>query len=61
MFSLIVLLWLLLAGISTAGFVTNVVWLFQHFASAITLETLVSIAGVIVPPLGIMHGIYTWF
>lgn len=57
----VVLAAILLGIVSIAGYVTNAMWVFKHLSAGITLETLVSLAGIVLVPLGTLHGIYTWF
>jgi hypothetical protein len=59
--TILILLWLALALLSGAGYVSNIVWIFHHFSAAFSIETLVALVGVLAAPLGIMHGIWTWF
>ena len=44
-----------------AGYITNIIYLFNIGQLTLTGETLLSIIGVFIPPLGALHGIYTWF
>lgn len=43
------------------GYISNIVWLMKQEVIALSGEVIVSIIGIILPPLGIIHGIYTWF
>lgn len=57
---------LLLVGLSfiltlLIGYITNILYIFNLGHLTITGETLLSIIGVFIPPLGALHGIYTWF
>ena len=44
-----------------AGYITNILYIFNLGQVTLTGETLLSIIGVFLPPLGALHGIYTWF
>ena len=44
-----------------AGYITNSIYIFNLGQLTLTGETLLSILGVFIPPLGALHGIYTWF
>lgn len=44
-----------------AGYITNIIYIFNLGQLTLTGETLLSIIGVFIPPLGALHGIYTWF
>lgn len=44
-----------------AGYITNIIYIFNLGQLTLTGETILSIIGVFVPPLGVLHGIYTWF
>ncbi|MBY4725727.1 MULTISPECIES: hypothetical protein [Burkholderia] len=57
----VILIGLLMAILGISGYVTNVIWAFKHMSAGITLETLVAFVGLLVAPLGILHGVYTWF
>ena len=57
---------LILVGLSfvvtlLAGYITNIIYLFNLGQLTLTGETILSIIGVFIPPLGALHGIYTWF
>ena len=57
---------LILVGLSfvltlLAGYITNIIYLFNMGQLTLTGETILSIIGVFIPPLGALHGIYTWF
>lgn len=57
---------LLLVGLSfiltlLIGYITNILYIFNLGHLTLTGETLLSIIGVFIPPLGALHGIYTWF
>ena len=43
------------------GYITNIIYIFNLGQLTLTGETLLSIIGVFIPPLGALHGIYTWF
>lgn len=57
----VVVLGLLLLLMAISGYVTNAAWAFKHMADGFTVETVVALVGLLMVPLGIMHGIYTWF
>ena len=44
-----------------AGYITNILYLFNLGQLTLTGETILSIISVFIPPLGALHGIYTWF
>ncbi len=57
---------LMLLGLSfvltlLAGYITNIIYIFNLGQLTLTGEILLSIIGVFIPPLGALHGIYTWF
>jgi hypothetical protein len=52
---------LLLAIVSVAGWITNVVYAFNHFSAALSVEVVVSFVGILAAPLGVLHGIFVWF
>ena len=57
---------LILVGLSfvvtlLAGYITNIIYIVNLGQLTLTGETLLSIIGVFIPPLGALHGIYTWF
>jgi len=43
------------------GYITNIIYLIKAESLIATNEALVATIGVFLPPLGIIHGIYTWF
>ena len=43
------------------GYITNIIYLIKAESFIATNEALVATVGVFIPPLGIIHGIYTWF
>lgn len=49
--------WLTLIG----GYITNIIYLIKAESFIATNEALVATIGVFLPPLGSIHGIYTWF
>ena len=49
--------WIALIG----GYITNIIYLIKVESFVVTNEALLATIGVFVPPLGIIHGIYTWF
>ena len=57
---------LILVGLSfvltlLAGYITNILYIFSLGQLTLTGETILSIIGVFIPPLGVLHGIYIWF
>ena len=57
---------LVLVGLSfiltlLAGYITNIIYIFNLGQLTLTGETILSIIGVFILPLGALHGIYTWF
>ena len=50
---------LMLSGL--VGYITNILYIFNLGQVTLTGETILSIIGVFIPPLGALHGIYTWF
>ena len=56
---------LILVGLSfiltlLIGYITNILYIFNLGQLTLTGETILSIIGVFIPPLGALHGIYTW-
>ena len=49
--------WIALIG----GYITNIIYLIKAESFIATNEAILATIGVFVPPLGIIHGIYTWF
>ena len=49
--------WVALIG----GYITNIIYLIKAESFIATNEALLATIGVFIPPLGIIHGIYTWF
>ena len=49
--------WIALIG----GYITNIIYLIKVESFIATNEAILATIGVFVPPLGIIHGIYTWF
>jgi hypothetical protein len=43
------------------GYISNIVWIIKQDVITMSGEMIISIIGVIIPPIGIIHGIYTWF
>ncbi|MEQ0775917.1 hypothetical protein ABLT15_26785 [Paraburkholderia tropica] len=52
---------LLLCALCAAGWITNIVYVFHHFGAALSLEVVSAFVGVVLAPLGVLHGIYLWF
>lgn len=57
----IILFWCSFVLTLLAGYITNIIYIFNLGQLTLTGETLLSILGVFIPPLGALHGIYTWF
>jgi hypothetical protein len=55
-----ILVWVAIALINLAAYITNAYWVLKNFGSAITLETVLAAVGIIAAPLGILHGFYVW-
>ena len=49
--------WIALIG----GYITNIIYLIKAESFIATNEAILATIGVFIPPLGIIHGIYTWF
>lgn len=43
------------------GYISNIIFIFKLESFTATGETILATIGVFLPPLGIIHGIYTWF
>ena len=43
------------------GYITNIIYLIKAESFIATNEAILATIGVFIPPLGIIHGIYTWF
>lgn len=43
------------------GYISNILFIFKLESFTATGETILAIIGVFLPPIGIIHGIYTWF
>jgi hypothetical protein len=51
------------AGAAAGGIVawlSNLFWLFQNLGEGLTVQSALSLMGVLLWPLGILHGVYTW-
>ena len=57
----ILLFWISVVLTLITGYITNILYIFNLGQVTLTGETILSILGVFIPPLGIIHGIYTWF
>ena len=57
----ILLFWISVVLTLITGYITNIIYIFNLGQLNPTGETILSIIGVFIPPLGIIHGIYTWF
>jgi hypothetical protein len=56
-----VLLGVSLVATIVVGYISNIVWLIKQDVLVANGEVIISILGIILTPLGIIHGIYTWF
>jgi len=43
------------------GYISNILYIFKLETFTATGETILATIGVFLPPIGIIHGIYTWF
>ena len=43
------------------GYISNILYIFKLESFTITGEIILATIGVFLPPIGIIHGIYTWF
>ena len=43
------------------GYISNIIFIFKLESFTATGETILATIGVFLPPIGIIHGIYTWF
>jgi hypothetical protein len=58
----LILLYMVAAFAAGAGYITNIVWLFNHAASSsATVELVLALLGIFAAPLGALHGFYLWF
>lgn len=57
----ILLFWISVALTLIIGYITNILYIFNLGQLTLNGETFLSIIGVFIPPLGALHGIYTWF
>ena len=57
--TLVTLLFLWIVGF--VGYISNIIFIFKLESFTATGETILATIGVFLPPLGIIHGIYTWF
>ena len=57
----ILLFWISVVLTLITGYITNILYIFNLGQVTLTGEIILSILGVFIPPLGIIHGIYTWF
>ena len=57
--TLVTLLFLWIVGF--VGYISNIIFIFKLESFTATGETILAIIGVFLPPIGIIHGIYTWF
>ena len=56
------ILMLISAFIATfAGWITNILYVFRNIDGALTGHFILACVGVIVVPLGALHGIWLWF
>ena len=52
---------LILWVVGFVGYISNILYIFRLESFTATGETILATIGVFLPPLGIIHGIYTWF
>ena len=57
----LILFWLSVVLALITGYITNIIYIFNIGQLTLAGETILSIIGVFIPPLGALHGIYTWF
>lgn len=57
--TLVTLLFLWIVGF--VGYISNIIFIFKLESFTATGETILATIGVFLPPIGIIHGIYTWF
>lgn len=57
----LILFWLSFVLTLLIGYITNIIYIFNLGQLTLTGETILSILGVFIPPLGALHGIYIWF
>ena len=57
--TLVTLLFLWVVGF--VGYISNIIFIFKLESFTATGETILATIGVFLPPIGIIHGIYTWF
>jgi hypothetical protein len=57
---LLLLLYIAVPVLGTLGYIANAVWIFHHFAGALSTEMLVALVGLFTP-LGPLHGLYVLF
>ena len=43
------------------GYISNILYIFKLETFTATGEIILATIGVFLPPIGIIHGIYTWF
>lgn len=48
-------------GIVFGGWITNIIWIIQQDNLVFSGEVIVSIIGIPVFPIGMIHGIWLWF
>ncbi len=48
-------------GIFVGGWITNIIWIIQQDNLVFSGEVIVSIIGIPVFPIGMIHGIWLWF
>ena len=52
---------LILWVVGFVGYISNILYIFRLESFTATGETILATIGVFLPPIGIIHGIYTWF
>jgi len=48
-------------GIVVGGWITNIIWIINQDNIVFTGEVIVSIIGIPIFPIGMIHGIWLWF
>lgn len=56
----VVMFWIIVIGTLSAGWVNNIIWLFNIDKFSFTGEQIVSVIGVFIAPIGSIHGIFLW-
>lgn len=59
-FEILLPAYVVLLAAMTAGWVNNLIWVIENF-SDLTGQTIVALIGILIVPVGAIHGIYLWF